>query len=92
MTLEVGWFTAGRGPGSRAMFERTLHAIDAGSLDARVTFVYMHRERGEGEGSDAFMDLARAREIPVVAHSARVPRGPRRRPRGPPRRLRHAGP
>ena len=72
MTLEVGWFTAGRGPGSRAMFERTLHAIDAGSLDARVTFVFMHRERGEGEGSDAFMDLAHAREIPVVAHSARA--------------------
>ena len=71
MTLRLGWFTAGRGAGSRAMFERTLSALDAGTLDASVEFVFMHRERGEGEGSDAFMDLAQARGIPVIAHSAR---------------------
>ena len=71
MTLRLGWFTAGRGSGSRAMFERTLAALDDGTLDATVDFVFMHRERGEGEGSDAFMDLAGARGIPVVTHSAR---------------------
>ena len=32
----------------------------------------MHRERSEGEGSDAFMDLAESRGIPVIAHSARA--------------------
>ena len=71
MTLSVGWFTAGRGPGSRAMFERALAAIDAGELDARIEFVFMHRERGEGEGSDAFLDRAQERGIPVVAVSSR---------------------
>ena len=70
MTLRLGWFTAGRGPGSRGMFERALQAIDDGTLDARIEFVFMHRERGEGEGSDGFMDLCASRGIPVVSLSS----------------------
>ncbi len=70
MTLRLGWFTAGRGPGSRGMFERTLAAIDDGSLDASIEFVFMQRERGEGEGSDGFIDLAESRGIPVENHSS----------------------
>ncbi|MDA1035507.1 MAG: formyltransferase family protein [Chloroflexi bacterium] len=66
MTLKLGWFTAGRGPGSLGMFERALSAIDDGSLDASIEFVFMHRERGEGEGSDGFIDLAASRGIPVA--------------------------
>ncbi len=53
------------------MFEQTLAAIDSGELGASVEFVFLHRERGEGEGSDAFMDLAAARGIPVVSLSSR---------------------
>ncbi|MBM3940868.1 MAG: hypothetical protein FJ318_08310 [SAR202 cluster bacterium] len=71
MTLRLGWFTAGRGPGSRGMFQHVLHAIAGGTLDARIEFVFMHRERGEGDGSDAFMDLAASHGIPVVALSSR---------------------
>ena len=70
MTLRLGWFTAGRGPGSRGMFERTLRAIDDGTLDASIVFVFMHRERGEGEGSDGFMNLCASRGIPVIALSS----------------------
>jgi len=66
VTLKLGWFTAGRGMGSRGMFERALAAIDDGSLGASIEFVFMHRERGEGEGSDDFMDLAASRGIPVA--------------------------
>jgi phosphoribosylglycinamide formyltransferase-1 len=65
VTLRLGWFTAGRGSGSLGMFERTLAAIDDGSLDASIEFVFMQRERGEGEGSDGFIDLAESRGIPV---------------------------
>ena len=71
MTLELAWFTAGRGPGSRTMFEHALQAVDSGHLDARINVVFMQRERGEGEGSDAFIDLVESREIPLVALSAR---------------------
>ena len=70
MTLDLGWLTAGRGQGSRGMFEGVLAAIDDGSLDARIAFVFMHRERGEGEASDAFMDLASSRGIPVESLSS----------------------
>jgi phosphoribosylglycinamide formyltransferase-1 len=65
VTLCLGWFTAGHGPGSRSMFERTLAAIDDGSLDASIAFVFMQRDRGEGEGSDGFIALAESRGIPV---------------------------
>jgi phosphoribosylglycinamide formyltransferase-1 len=65
VTIHLGWFTAGRGPGSRGMFERTLAAIDDGSVDASIEFVFMQRERGEGEGSDRFIDLAESHGIPV---------------------------
>ena len=68
--LRIGWFTAGRGLGSRGMFEHTVQAIQNGSLNARLEFVFMHRERGEGEGSDAFMDRAAELDIPVAALSA----------------------
>ena len=71
MTLRLGWFTAGRGPGSRGMFQAALDAIDAGRLDARIDFVFMHRERGEGEGSDGFIALAESRAIPIVTHSSK---------------------
>ena len=71
MTLKLGWFTAGRGPGSRAMFEHTFAAIDAQLLDAKIEFVFMHRERGEGGGSDAFMDRASSLGLPVLNHSSK---------------------
>jgi phosphoribosylglycinamide formyltransferase 1 len=51
------------------MFERTLAAIDDGTLDATIEFVFMQRERGEGDGSDGFMDLAASRGIPVESLS-----------------------
>ncbi len=53
------------------MFERVLASIDSGALDASIEFVFMHRERGEGEGSDVFRALAEARGAPVVALSSR---------------------
>jgi phosphoribosylglycinamide formyltransferase-1 len=71
VTLRLAWFTAGRGAGSRGMFERAVSAIADGSLDAEIAVVFMQRERGEGEGSDAFMDRARALGIPVNTLSAR---------------------
>ena len=71
MTLQLGWFSTARGPGSRGMLVSALEAMDSGALDARIQFVFSNRERGEGEGSDAYFDLLEARGIPLVAHSSR---------------------
>lgn len=71
MTLQLGWFSTGRGQGSRSMLERTLQAIDSGELDARLQFVFSNWERGEGEGSDRFFDLVESRDIPLLTYSSR---------------------
>ena len=71
MTLHLGWFSTGRGPGSYGMLQRVLQAIDAGELDANIQFVFSNRERGEGEGSDRFFDLVESRGIPLANYSFR---------------------
>ena len=71
MTLQLCWFSTARGPGSRGMLTRVLKAIDTGVLDARIQFVFSNRERGEGEGSDAFFNLVERKGIPLITHSSR---------------------
>jgi len=71
MTLQLGWFSTGRGQGSRGMLERALQAIDTGELDARLQFVFSNWERGEGEGSDRFFDLVESRGVPLLTYSSR---------------------
>jgi phosphoribosylglycinamide formyltransferase-1 len=48
------------------MFQHTIAAIDSGTLVATIEFVFMHRERGEGEGSDTFIDRVAQLGIPVA--------------------------
>jgi folate-dependent phosphoribosylglycinamide formyltransferase PurN len=73
MTLRIGWFSTGAGPGSQRwrMFSAVLDAIRDGHLDADIAFVFCNRERGEDEGTDAFLDLALSNHVPTVALSSR---------------------
>ena len=68
--LRLGWFSTGRGEGSRGLFTCVKDAIDRGELEAEIAFVFCNREAGEHEGSDSFMELARSHGIPVVALSS----------------------
>ena len=70
MTLRVGWYTTGRGAGSRGMFEAVRDAIRAGTLDATFAFVFCNREPGEDATTDAFFDIVRAEGIPRVTLSS----------------------
>lgn len=70
MTLSLGWFSTGRGPGSYGMLEKVLQAIDRGDLDVRIEFVFSNRERGEGDGSDRYFDLVESKGIPLVTFSS----------------------
>lgn len=70
MTLRVGWYTTGRGAGSRGMFEAVRDAIRAGTLDATFAFVFSNREPGEDTTTDAFFDLVRAEGIPLITLSS----------------------
>ncbi len=69
--LRLGWLTTARGPGSRGFFEVVRGAIDTGTLEARIEYVFSNRERGEGDGSDSFFDLVNSAGIPLVNLSSR---------------------
>ncbi len=71
MTLRVGWFSSGRGEGSRKLLIAAAAAIRAGELDCEIAFVFCNRERGEHEATDGFLDLAASYGIPCLTLSSR---------------------
>jgi phosphoribosylglycinamide formyltransferase-1 len=66
---KIGWFSTGRGPGSKAMLKAAHNAIAAGELDAEVEFVFCARERGETEPTDQYLDMVKEYGIPLVSFS-----------------------
>lgn len=71
MTLRVGWFSTGRGEGSRRLLSAAVGAIQRGELDAEIAFVFCNRERGEHEATDGFLDMVASFGIPCLALSSR---------------------
>jgi folate-dependent phosphoribosylglycinamide formyltransferase PurN len=67
--LRLGWFSTGRGEGSRGLFSRVQEDILSGNIDAKIEFVFCNRERGEYEGSDRFIELVESYSIPIVTYS-----------------------
>ena len=68
--MNLGWFSTGRGEGSRGLLQIVVDAIQRGELNARVQFVFCNREPGEQPGSDEFMTLVRSHGIPLVTLSS----------------------
>jgi phosphoribosylglycinamide formyltransferase-1 len=66
---KIGWFSTGRGAGSRGLLQATQDAIKAGELDAQIEFVYCSRERGETEPTDRYLDMVKDYGIPLVSFS-----------------------
>ncbi len=87
MTLRIGWFSSGRGEGSRAMYRATRDAIAGGSLDAEIAALFCNRDPGESPATDALLAEARADGVPVVTRSSvafrRARGGERSRPGAP---------
>jgi len=69
--LRVGWFSTGRGEGSRNLLRGCAAAIERGDLDAEIAFVFSNGGEGEHEGSDAFFALVRSLGIDLVTLSDR---------------------
>jgi folate-dependent phosphoribosylglycinamide formyltransferase PurN len=70
-TLQVGWFSTGRGPGSRGLLQFIQRRIVKGELPTKIQFVFCNREQGEHEGSDQFIALVKSYHIPLVTFSSR---------------------
>lgn len=68
--LSIGWFSTGRGPGSRGLLQFVQDRLAASGIDARIDFVFSNRERGEAAGSDAFFELVDSYELPLITHSS----------------------
>jgi phosphoribosylglycinamide formyltransferase 1 len=71
MTLDIGWFSTGRGEGSRRLLAAVHREITSGRLDARIVTVFSNRAPGEDENSDVFIEQARGYGLPVVTLSSR---------------------
>ncbi len=70
MTLRVGWFTSGRGEGSRALYRAARDAIRAGYLDAEIAVLVCNRDPGEAVTTDELLAEVRADGVPVVSRSS----------------------
>ena len=70
--LNLGWFSTGRGPGSRTLLSTVKEAITDDRVQARISFVFSNRAPGEAEGSDQFFALANSLGLTVVHHSSRA--------------------
>lgn len=66
---KIGWFSTGRGAGSRGLLKAAQDAIKAGELDAEIEFVFCSRERGETEATDQYLDMVKGYGIPLVSFS-----------------------
>ncbi|MBI2867045.1 MAG: phosphoglycerate transporter [Chloroflexi bacterium] len=70
--FKLGWFSTGRGEGSRGLLLKALEAVDSGYVPARIAFVFCNREPGEHEGSDRYQALVKSRDIPLLCLSSRA--------------------
>jgi len=66
---KIGWFSTGRGEGSKALLRAAYDAIKSGELDAEIEFVFCSRERGETEPTDRYLDMVQGYGIPLVSFS-----------------------
>ena len=71
MTLDIGWFSTGRGEGSRRLLAAVHREVTSGRLDARIASVFCNRAPGEDENTDIFLEQARGYDLPVVTLSSR---------------------
>ena len=63
--LRIGWFSTGRGEGSRGLLRFVQDCILRGQLDAQIQFVFSNRAPGEAEGSDEYFRLVTGYDIPL---------------------------
>ncbi len=66
----IGWFSTGRGKGSRDLLTVIQDSIREGKIEASIDFVFSNREPGEATGSDLFFELVEGYHIPLVCFSS----------------------
>ena len=72
MVYKIGWFSTGRGPGSRNLLKTILDNIGSGTLNAEIAFVFCSREQGEAEGSDLYLKMVKDHGLNLISFSSRT--------------------
>ncbi len=70
--LRIGWFSTGRGPGSRALLTAVVEAIRRSELRAEIAFVFCNRDRGQDANTDQLLAMATSYGLPVLTLSDRA--------------------
>lgn len=68
---QLGWFSTGRGKGSRGLLKAVQESIESGEIEAEIAFVFCSREYGETEATDIFLRMVEDYHIPLVTFSYR---------------------
>ena len=68
---KIGWFSSGRGAGSRSLLTTMQESIENGEIKAKIAFVFCNREPGFSEETDLFLNLVTSYDIPLVCYSSR---------------------
>ena len=71
MLYQIGWFSTGRGPGSRNLLKTILENIASGIINAKISFVFCSREEGEAEGSDLYLKMVKDQGLNLISFSSR---------------------
>jgi phosphoribosylglycinamide formyltransferase-1 len=69
--LELGWFSTGRGEGSRRLLQAVQQNIISGEINSTISFVFCNREPGESEQTDLFIELVHSYDIPLICFSSK---------------------
>ena len=68
---QLGWFSTGRGKGSRGLLKAVHDSIESGEVEAEIAFVFCSREYGETEATDTFLNMVRDYHFPLITFSYR---------------------
>ena len=66
---QLGWFSTGRGKGSKGLLKTAQDSIKSGELEAEIAFVFCNRGYGETEATDIFLKMVEDYQIPLVTFS-----------------------
>jgi folate-dependent phosphoribosylglycinamide formyltransferase PurN len=68
--FQIGWFSTGRGPGSRQLLEYVYYYIERGEIDGKIAYVFCNRAPGESPQTDIFFEQVHNYNLPLVCFSS----------------------
>ena len=69
--FEIGWFSSGRDEAAIELLQVVYDEIQQGSIEGRISFVFVTRDRGEKAESDKFIEFAESLGLRVICLSHR---------------------